>query len=100
MARRSIVANHEANYKEHKVIVDHGPARWPFGMARVVAADYVGFSPSHFDKMVAAGKMPAPRRDGSRLIWLQDELQAALRALPTDGRDQDNGERNPWDAAA
>lgn len=57
--------------------------RWPFGMGRAVAAEYVGFSVSHFDKMVAEGTMPAPRREGSRLVWLQDELQAALRALPS-----------------
>ena len=71
-------------------------ARWPFGMSRIVAAEFTGYSASHFDKMVADGRMPAPRRDGSRLVWLQDELQAALRALPTAG---DDG-RNEWDTAA
>jgi hypothetical protein len=71
--------------------------RWPFGMNRAVAAEYAGFSAGHFDKMVADGRMPAPRREGSRLVWLQDELQAALRALPSEG--EDNG-RNEWDSAA
>jgi len=75
-------------------------SRWPYGMSRTVSAEYTGFSASHFDKMVAAGTMPAPRREGSRLVWLQDELQAALRALPSDERNHDEGERNPWDAAA
>lgn len=60
-------------------------SRWPYGMNRVVAAEFTGFSASHFDKMVADGTMPAPRREGARLVWLQDELQAALRALPTEG---------------
>jgi hypothetical protein len=47
--------------------------------------------------MVNDGKMPAPRREGSRLIWLQDELQTALRALPTEGGDDGP---NEWDGAA
>lgn len=71
--------------------------RWPFGMSRAVAAEYVGFSAGHFDKMVAEGRMPAPRREGSRLVWLRDELEASLRALPSG-----NGEEGPneWDTAA
>jgi hypothetical protein len=72
--------------------------RWPYGMNRTVAAEFVGFSANHFDKMVAAGKMPAPRREGSRLIWLQDELQAACRALPTKVDEDDDS--NEWDHAA
>lgn len=72
-------------------------ARWPFGMSRVVAADYVGFSDRHFDKMVADGTIPAPRRDGSRLVWLRDELEVALRALP---QGDDDGGVNEWDTAA
>lgn len=75
---------------------DNSP-RWPFGMCRAVAADYVGFSSVHFDKMVAAGKMPAPRREGSRLVWLRDELEAALRALPSEADDEG---ANEWDTAA
>lgn len=71
--------------------------RWPFGMALAVAADYVGFSVTHFNKMVEAGRMPKPRREGARLVWLQDELQAALRALP---KDDDDGGVNEWDTAA
>ncbi|MDP2376087.1 AlpA family transcriptional regulator [Reyranella sp.] len=77
-------------------MADNSP-RWPFGMCRAVAAEFVGFSASHFDKMVAVGTMPAPRREGSRLVWLQDELQAALRALPTEGSDDGS---NEWDTAA
>lgn len=76
---------------------DRSSPRWPFGMSRAVAAAYTGFSATHFDKMVAAGTMPAPRREGSRLVWLQDELQAALRALPSDG---DDSRPNEWDSAA
>lgn len=71
-------------------------SQWPFGMSRSVAAGYTGFSATHFDKMVAAGKMPAPRREGARLVWLRDELEAALRALPSDGDDGPN----EWDSVA
>lgn len=73
------------------------PSRWPFGMSRAIAADYVGFSAGHFDKMVEAGRMPAPRREGSRLVWLRDELEAALRSLPAKGDDEGP---NEWDSAA
>lgn len=66
-------------------------------MDRFTAAEFVGFSASHFDKMISCGRMPAPRREGSRLVWLQDELQAALRALPRDGADDG---KNEWDNAA
>jgi predicted DNA-binding transcriptional regulator AlpA len=72
-------------------------ARWPFGMNRAVAAEYAGFSAGHFDKMVADGRMPAPRREGSRLVWLRDELEAALRALPSEG---DDCCQNDWENAA
>jgi predicted DNA-binding transcriptional regulator AlpA len=72
-------------------------ARWPFGLNRAIAADYIGFSAGHFDKMVADGRMPAPRREGSRLVWLRDELEAALRALPSEG---DDDSRNDWENAA
>lgn len=71
--------------------------RWPFGMSLAVAAEYTGFSVTHFNKMVDEGRMPQPRREGSRLVWLQDELQAALRALPQDG---DDDGANEWDTAA
>ena len=66
-------------------------------MSRVVAAEYTGFSAAHFDKMVSEGKMPAPRREGSRLVWLRDELESALRALPAQG---DDDGPNEWDSAA
>ena len=72
-------------------------ARWPFGMNRAIAAEYAGFSAGHFDKMVVDGRMPAPRREGSRLVWLRDELEVALRALPRDNADD---ESNEWDRAA
>lgn len=80
-----------------KVTKFHESVRWPFGMNRAVAAEYAGFSAGHFDKMVADGKIPAPRREGSRLVWLRDELEAALRALPSEG---DDSGLNDWEDAA
>jgi hypothetical protein len=58
--------------------------RWPFGMNRAIAADFTGFAPATFDKLVREGRLPAPRHEGSRKVWLRDELEAALRALPSE----------------
>jgi predicted DNA-binding transcriptional regulator AlpA len=80
-----------------KVTKHHESVRWPFGMNRAVASEYAGFSAGHFDRMVADGRMPAPRREGSRLVWLRDELEAALRALPSES---DDAGLNEWDRAA
>jgi predicted DNA-binding transcriptional regulator AlpA len=80
-----------------KITKHHEPIRWPFGMNRAVASEYAGFSAGHFDKMVSDGRLPAPRREGSRLVWLRDELEAALRALPSEGN---NDGLNEWDNAA
>jgi len=33
----------------------------PRGLSRVQAAEYIGVSPSTFDKMVTDGEMPAPK---------------------------------------
>lgn len=55
------------------------------GMNRETAARYVGVSPSSFDKMVAAGEMPRPRKWGTRCLWDVRALDAAFDELPTDG---------------
>ena len=39
----------------------------PRGLSRVEAADYIGVSPTTFDKLVADGRMPAPKQINSRL---------------------------------
>jgi excisionase family DNA binding protein len=62
----------------------------PRGLSRVQAAEYVGVSPSTFDKMVANGEMPTPKRIRARLIWDLRRLDCAFDAL-------DDGGENPWD---
>ncbi len=58
------------------------------------AAAYVGVGISLFDQMVRDGKMPHPRNAGtSRKIWLRDELDEKLHALPT----TEQQTKNPWD---
>jgi hypothetical protein len=50
---------------------------------------------SLFDEMVKDGRMPAPKRANSRVIWDRMQLDAAFEALPDDGN-----ERNPWAGVA
>ena len=52
---------------------------------RKQAAEFVGLSPTTFDKLVARGHMPAPRQypDTRRLFWLRAELEETLYELPT-----------------
>ena len=56
----------------------------PRGLCRVEAADYIGVSPSLFDKLVADGRMPAPKRINSRNIWDLRQLDIAFEGLPSD----------------
>lgn len=54
----------------------------PGALQRIRAAQYVDVSPGHFDKLVREGLMPAPRDNGGVKVWLREELDAALYALP------------------
>lgn len=62
----------------------------PRGLSRVQAAEYIGVSPSTFDKMVAANEMPSPKRIGARTIWDRKALDCAFDAF-------DDGGENEWD---
>ncbi len=62
----------------------------PRGLSRVRAAEYIGVSPSTFDKMVAEGKMPAPKRIRGRVVWDRVQVDCAFNAF-------DDGGENPWD---
>lgn len=64
------------------------------GLSRVEAAGYIGVSPTTFDKLVAAGEMPSPKRIGTRRIWDCRALDLAFDALP--GEDS-APETNDWD---
>jgi excisionase family DNA binding protein len=62
----------------------------PRGLSRVQAAEYIGVSPSTFDKMVADGQMPTPRKMRGRVIWDRKRLDQFFDAFDDDGE-------NPWD---
>jgi predicted DNA-binding transcriptional regulator AlpA len=56
-------------------------------LGREQAAEYVGVSPSLFDEMVADRRMPeAVELSERRFGWIQQELDAAVAALPRKGR--------------
>ena len=62
------------------------PTLAPRLICRDAAAAYVGVSPNTFDKMVADGLMPNPRRlTERRLAWDVRQLDAAIDRLPIDG---------------
>jgi predicted DNA-binding transcriptional regulator AlpA len=61
------------------------------GLSRFEAAQYVGVSPSLFDKMVEDGRMPQPIRINSRVVWDVNDLDDAFDDL------KDEPPRNPWD---
>ena len=65
----------------------------PRGMNRREAAYYVGVSPSLFDILVKDGRMPAPKRINTRVLWDRISLDEAFEALP----DDDSKQENPWD---
>lgn len=75
----------------------------PFGINREQAAELVGVSPTTFDKMVAAGRMPRPRiASAGRLVYDVAEVAEAFRKLPHHGPvvdpvDEDGSGSNPWD---
>ena len=62
----------------------------PRGLSRVQAAEYVGVSPSTFDKLIYDGIMPAPKKMRCRLLWDRKRLDECFDALDDDGH-------NPWD---
>jgi len=65
----------------------------PRGLCREAAARYIGVSPGTFDKMVADGRMPQPKRIDGRKVWDIRALDIAFDALP------DDAQPNPWDIA-
>ena len=57
-------------------------AQWPRGLSRTAASRYVGVSARHFDRMVASGDLPQPKRLGNRVIWDRVALDMHIEALP------------------
>ena len=66
------------------------PSLPPRGLGRLAAAEYIGVSPSTFDKLVADAQMPGPKKLRGRLIWDRKRLDECFDALDDDGH-------NPWD---
>jgi predicted DNA-binding transcriptional regulator AlpA len=55
-------------------------------IAREAAAAYVGVSVGTFDKMLAVGTLPSPKKVfGTRKAWCVRALDRAIDALPDDG---------------
>ncbi|MFG1206899.1 helix-turn-helix transcriptional regulator [Xanthobacter flavus] len=63
----------------------------PRGLSRVIAAAYIGVSPSLFDDLVANGRMPGPKLINARHVWDRLQIDAAFEALP-----EKAGPRNPY----
>jgi predicted DNA-binding transcriptional regulator AlpA len=51
------------------------------GLSRVQAAEYIGVSPTLFDRMVADRRMPKPARCGRRVLWDRRQIDRALDGL-------------------
>jgi predicted DNA-binding transcriptional regulator AlpA len=62
---------------------------------RVIAAQYIGVSVSMFDQMVSDGRMPGPKRIGTRKVWDRAAVDKAFAALPEEGATE-----NEWDAVS
>ena len=65
------------------------------GLSRIDAADYVGVSPTLFDRAVREGKMPKPFRLYGRVLWDIRKLDVAFDALDTEDVTDD-----PWGGMA
>ncbi|MBY5797776.1 helix-turn-helix transcriptional regulator [Rhizobium leguminosarum] len=57
----------------------------PRGLSRDEAARYVGVGATKFDELVAARRMPKPKRIDGRTVWDRIALDAAFTDLPEDG---------------
>lgn len=64
------------------------------GLNREQASAYIGVSTSHFDAMVADGRMPKPKKANARTIWDRRALDRAFDRLP--GGDPDE-EGDDWE---
>lgn len=57
------------------------------GFSETEAAIYLSLSPTHFRRLVDQGIMPRPSVIGRRRVWDIEELDAAFKALPREGGD-------------
>lgn len=75
------------------------PSLPPRGLSRRQAAEYIGVSPSHFDKLVRDRVMPPAKRLGGRAVWDLEQLDRAFNALDAESAwtDDDAADANSWD---
>jgi hypothetical protein len=59
---------------------------------------YVGVGATMFDRLVASGRMPAPRKIDSRKVWDIRALDVAFDQLPSEAGAQ-TGTSSSWDDA-
>jgi hypothetical protein len=81
------------------------PSPPPAGMSRAKVARYIGVSANTFDKLVAAGTMPASIAVPGlrRRVWLRRQIDAALAQLagvppPAPRPSTDEDQPNEWDS--
>jgi predicted DNA-binding transcriptional regulator AlpA len=66
------------------------------GLSRDEAAMYCGVSATLFDRLVADGRMPGPRRIDGRKVWDIRSLDVAFDQLPSDNAAEAG---NSWEDA-
>lgn len=73
----------------------------PLGLTREQSAEFVGVSVSTFDRMVASGEMPQPRKVRGCVRWDAIELAEAFRKLPRQGGEtQSEADDDKWKVVA
>jgi hypothetical protein len=71
---------------------------WPRGLSRVLAAAYIGVSPSFFDALVKDGRMPQAKPINSRRVW--DRLLLDMHFEALDGKVMAKSTEGSWDDIA
>jgi hypothetical protein len=84
----SQAGNDQQTRAQHNPIPASGLRR---GLSRREAADYIGVSPTLFDRAVVEGRMPKPIRFYGRVLWDVRKLDRAFTALDPEDTNDD-----PW----
>jgi excisionase family DNA binding protein len=65
---------------------------WPARMGEDMAADYLGISRPTLREGAKAGRLPAPLREGGRILWAKKQLDDFVAA-----QFEDAAGKNSWD---
>jgi len=65
------------------------------GLSRLSAAAYIGISPSKFDELRRANRIPPPKVLDGRLVFTVERLDEFIDALP----DENQADNDNWTAA-